>query len=782
MLLLVTSFTCLSQTTTRHYIPEKIQDGVILHCFCWPLRDIIYELPNIAEAGFGAIQVSPMQAPNIAGQPWYYFYGPCDYRFFENVMGTRTDMIELCDKASEYGIKIIQDMLPNHLIGIGDDPWRAPDQWADQWWFEIDDGRVVADQGVVTWDSRWSETHQNIFGWEIRTDRADVQQRMREYLDDLYSMGVRGCRWDCAKHIALPSEGDDFWANVLGDSPMFHYGEILGVPNSHPELMREYIKYMSVTDDAFNGYYEHNSRHWQLVPRNKCVFWAESHDTFANGQYGSQQMSDIDIDRSWALVASRQGATALYLSRPGLLPMDDIKLGVKGSTHFTSAQVREVNRFHNVMGDLPETFWSGDGTTAVYRSKGAVVVQNHSGDISIPAGNLSDGIYDEQISGNKFVVSDNTLTGRIGDTGIAVIYNANEISGPLPAVTISPESLEFTGDTHQYTLDLSRASSATYTIDGASPVNFTSPVTITVGEGVEVGSTIRIDWTAQNSANTAEGYFEIIKRDPAKVNYVYARADGNEFDDLSVYCYIYSPAGTVNAIWPGCEMHFDPTIKLKGKQGWYYTPISIDLQESGMAMISTSGEYRYPAGGVPGIALEGKSLAFELTTEGWNVTPVSSNEIDEYVYTAYFDNSSTQWNNVYAYCWDKNNYGKTAFSGDWPGTLLTDQIEWQGRQLLIFTMQPENGIDPATCKIIFNNGNGTQSKDLDFIDRYIYTSDGPTSQQGPGFSSVATTPVECIGTDTYYNLQGVRLNDSPSVPGIYIVRRSNGTVTKIAIH
>lgn len=40
-----------------------------------------------------------MQAPNVAGQPWYYTYGPCDYRFYDSVLGSREDLRELCSKA-----------------------------------------------------------------------------------------------------------------------------------------------------------------------------------------------------------------------------------------------------------------------------------------------------------------------------------------------------------------------------------------------------------------------------------------------------------------------------------------------------------------------------------------------------------------------------------------------------------------------------------------------------------------------------------------------------------
>ena len=121
------------QAESPVYLPSNIQEGVILHCFAWPLKAVIDELPAIAEAGFCALQLSPMQAPNVAGQPWYYTYGPCDYRFYDSVLGTREDLIELCDKASKYGIKIIMDIAANHMIHDKEDPIRAPKQYTDQW-------------------------------------------------------------------------------------------------------------------------------------------------------------------------------------------------------------------------------------------------------------------------------------------------------------------------------------------------------------------------------------------------------------------------------------------------------------------------------------------------------------------------------------------------------------------------------------------------------------------------------------------------------------------------
>ena len=52
-------------------LPASIQEGNILHCFDWTMAEVKAELPAIAEAGFGAVQLSPLQRPDAGpGSPW----------------------------------------------------------------------------------------------------------------------------------------------------------------------------------------------------------------------------------------------------------------------------------------------------------------------------------------------------------------------------------------------------------------------------------------------------------------------------------------------------------------------------------------------------------------------------------------------------------------------------------------------------------------------------------------------------------------------------------------
>ena len=59
LLMLVMLFSMASNifADNKYGLKDKIQDGVILHCFDWTLADIQAEIPNIAKAGFTAVQI-----------------------------------------------------------------------------------------------------------------------------------------------------------------------------------------------------------------------------------------------------------------------------------------------------------------------------------------------------------------------------------------------------------------------------------------------------------------------------------------------------------------------------------------------------------------------------------------------------------------------------------------------------------------------------------------------------------------------------------------------------
>ncbi len=558
----------LSMTAANQYgIPEKIQDGNILHCFNWKFTDIEAELPNIAAAGFGAVQVSPVQGNCGNNAEWFYAYQPYDFSLRGNGDNNRKNLRSLCAKAHEYGVKVIVDVVANHVN-------KNDNNHATFWRWENGHQR---NNGKINYSIRKS-IHQNNLGdyYDVISEDAEVQERCKKFITELKNEGVDGIRWDAAKHIGLPSEECAFWSEMATVEGLWFYGEMLDTPGGDKyTLLKEYTDYIAVTDTEYsrnirnainNGKGTASTGVWSRngVKADRIVLWAESHDTYANKTGETKFMSEDQIDRAYAIVASRNAETALYLSRPIETEYERIKMGVKGSTHFISRQVAEVNRFRNAMTGKADKLLNTDGVVAISRQGGGAVLVNAAGgarqisvantDGYVPAGN-----YVDRVSGNTFTVTASTITGNIGSTGIAVIYNAAE---GQPAVVADPAGCSFSTATIDVKLNLIDATSATYSIDGGAAVSITGPVTVTLGAGMAEGSSVVLSWTAKGSSGKEASGSETYTKVAATLgeNVVY-------FDNSATAWatpYIHYWGGTSQSKWPGVAMiHLEDDV-------WYY--------------------------------------------------------------------------------------------------------------------------------------------------------------------------------------------------------------------
>lgn len=105
----------IADTGADYGLAKNIQDGNILHCFDWKYNDIKAELKNIAAAGFTSVQTSPAQ-PAANGE-WYWLYQPYGFYVGNGPLGSKSDLQALCQEADKYGIKVIVDVVANHLNG-----------------------------------------------------------------------------------------------------------------------------------------------------------------------------------------------------------------------------------------------------------------------------------------------------------------------------------------------------------------------------------------------------------------------------------------------------------------------------------------------------------------------------------------------------------------------------------------------------------------------------------------------------------------------------------------
>lgn len=423
--------------------PDAIQQGNILHCFNWPINDVKNALQSISDAGFGAVQLSPLQRADVnVGSPWHDLYRPYDLAFKSSGMGSESDLQSLCSEAEKYGIKVIVDVVANHVDKTAG--------YHDPWW---DSNNRVRWEGGINYGDRRSITHGQLGDYgDVNSELSEVAARGKAYVQKLAGLGVKGIRWDAAKHIGLPSEGCQFWAEVTSVPGVWHYGEILDKPGPNASIITEYGKYMSVTDNEYCNYAARDNGgipggyggSWAVDYKlgNKCVYWAESHDTYANDDWSCNR-DQATIDRAYAAYACRNDASCLYLSRPNAKGFNNIKVG-KGSTAFTAKHIAEVNKFRNAMVGKADYFYKADNGNAcsiTRQNGGAVIVMKGSGNITITNGGgyCPAGTYTDRVSGGTFTVTASTISGNVGSSGIAVIYNGGDNPNPNPNPDPDPD-------------------------------------------------------------------------------------------------------------------------------------------------------------------------------------------------------------------------------------------------------------------------------------------------------------------------------------------------------
>lgn len=541
---IVMSAIALTASAANSYgIPEKIQDGNILHCFDWSIAQVREELPAIAEAGFGAVQLSPMQGNCNSGAEWYYAYLPYDFAFQSGGPGNYIQLKQLCADADKYGIKIILDVVANHINGAAAN--RAS-KWNNTTYWHSSTFRSI------NYSNRTSITNDNLGDYpDIKSEHADVRAAVAAFIQAAKDYGVKGIRWDAAKHIALPSEGCQFWPDVTLDG-LWHYGEILDGPGGDEnKLMAEYAQYMSVTDTRYSNTLLNAIRGGSSttasgllttrgIAADKLVYWAESHDTYANDGGATKYVGQDVIDRAWALGACRQGATALYLSRPFEKDRTKIRMCVKGSESFKEAHIAAVNHLRNAMGDTPEYVAAADGVTVITRAGGGaciVVGNGNSRSVSVPNGGsyLPAGTYRDRVSGNTFTVTASTISGTVGSKGIAVLYDESVLSAPR--MEIEPGGTTFKTETLSLKATLVNASSGWYSVNGGSRVNVgASGATFSIGAGITKGD-ITVSWYAEAADGTSRtGSVKYTKLDPNEAPagmpsefYILGEVNGNQW-------------------------------------------------------------------------------------------------------------------------------------------------------------------------------------------------------------------------------------------------------------
>lgn len=438
--------------------PNAVNDQTIFHAWSWNFPSIAKNMKRIADAGFSMIQTSPVQEcfnPPGSGKKifdedviegnWYYYYQPTDWKIGNNIVGSKAEMQEMLDSANKYNIRIIVDVLPNHTA------------------FDIDEvsnnlyaaaggrDKLFHSKGLDQINDYTDREQCTLWAMgglpDVNTENPGFQKYYMQFMNELIKMGVRGFRYDTAKHIGVHSDPvdkasgvkvNDFWDVATGrksvggvklalpyDS-LFVYGEVLqdkGVPEA------EYADYMGQTASNYghviremlekrssNGL-DIKSYHHSAAPE-FLTTWVESHDTYCNA-HESANLTDEQIRLGWAILAARQNGTPLFFNRPASSTRKNYwgnnVLGASGNDEYFHPEVVAVNRFRKQVSTEKEdiqTNPNGDVILVNRGKKGAVVVNigTHAASLDLPT-RLPSGKYFDQVYRKAFVVKNGRIKG-----------------------------------------------------------------------------------------------------------------------------------------------------------------------------------------------------------------------------------------------------------------------------------------------------------------------------------------------------------------------------------
>ena len=662
---------------------DKVGDGVMLHAFNWSYNTIKENLPAIAAAGYTTVQTSPVQQPkdystsgDVTGQ-WWKLYQPISFHIAEESwLGTKDDLKSLCDEADKYGIKIICDIVSNHIANADEARPETVSNQVKKYEPEFYKKRKTYTR-TYKGDANDSSVQAVVQGHvskcpDLVTNDTAVQGYIINLLKECIDCGVDGFRFDAAKHIETEDDGEyasDYWKNVTTSASSYYtqktgddlyiYGEILnncGADRSYSS----YTKYINVTDNKTGDAVLYNvtkgkastatnAKYKSGVAASNAVLWAESHDTYegssgSSGFSNTADVSDENVVKAWAIVASRKDSTALFFARPGTALMGNIST----DSTYKSTAVSEINKFHNLFVGQSEKLGSSGDIAYVARGTSGIVLSNCKGtnaSVSISGTGLADGKYTDTVSGAEFTVANGVLTGSIGNTGVAVVYNGTT----TPKAINSVESGSFRGDTMTLTLSLENATSGTYCLDDSTPVKFTGTTSIRIGSDYKPGETINLTVTATDGVKTSSMVYKYAKSTAQESGvYVFFNPANKKGWSAPYQVYIFDETtnkGTVykNANWPGEAMTLDPAT------GYYYyevpksSSISADEDDENQAasdfdlstsantrvIISEKGGEQYPGRTGTPISLNGSSKAFSLTKAGtWEDTTLTPTKVE----------------------------------------------------------------------------------------------------------------------------------------------------------
>ncbi|MDJ0730378.1 MAG: alpha-amylase family glycosyl hydrolase [Crocosphaera sp.] len=411
---------CITLMVIGYTLPAKAD--VIYQAFNMPFQEIKNQLSTLKADGFTYIQVSPPEKSNPSTE-WWARYQPIDFTVFESPLGNEDDLRQLIDAAHEQDIKILVDVIINHMAN-----YPPYSETLDYPRFSPEDFHP---KSCIDYNNCYEVTH----GWlgfgcdlpDLKTESDYVQGELKNYFASLIALGADGFRIDAIKHVEV-ADIDKILDVVPADK--YVYGEVIGgncgETTNYPQIHNVDITDYNLLSNlkgafSFGGDLRSLINPQGVLPGYQAITFSKTHDTVCPG---GDLCGDYGFEPRDQMLAN-----AFLLARQDGLPLiyrDDIDDPiVPAGAKFHEKLLHESQYFRN--GN--EITSGGDSPNRLFIERGdqGIAIINKAGESFAPTSvrmpGLEEGCYQELISNSTMCVNaDKSVQGGLNVAGRSAVF------------------------------------------------------------------------------------------------------------------------------------------------------------------------------------------------------------------------------------------------------------------------------------------------------------------------------------------------------------------------
>ena len=686
-------------TITKNYgLCDNIEDGVILHAWCWSFNTIKEHMEEIAAAGYTAVQTSPanlcagasygdkLMGNDIEGYDgklgaWWWQYQPVDFTIGNYQLGTEDEYKEMCKVAHDYGVKVITDVVANHTVkdytqvsdnllkavGISTNPRPAASS---------SDWLNLYHKGWNTYQEpdhsiRYQTTFYNLEGKssdyglrDLNTENKNYQAYLLDtYINQLLIDGCDGFRYDTAKHIAVYDN----------DNPSNTNGE----PNSPNNFWKVVTGQETVTD--IKG----NTVRYNYKNDNGSLTKIKDTDPFVYGEalQGESNTPYSEYTKYMKVTASTYG---IYLTR-NLREGDFTKNKINSGWAFSGVDSSKLVTWVESHDTYCNKHTSADLDDDLIRKGWAIVAARSGGTplfFSRPDGSTRDNYW-----GNN----------KIGEIGNSEFQNdevkaVNHFHNAMANVGASSESLKYiNGSKKMFQIDRYNSSNNVVGKCGTVIVNISD-------KAYDIDTVTEIA-VGEYKDSVSNNLFTVYRNSNDGKNYIKGRINA---DSVAVI-YLASDI-TLSVSEDSCDFTSDylsVTLNTNGTNATYTLNDSAETSfTNGTVLNIGETDNVSDSSKVISLTVKAQDSSGNTFKRYYTYTKRSSKDLT-YIY---FDKSAySSWSSVYVYIYnpDSNNYSYS--NAAWPGIKMTDTESSTGYYKMLVPYALKNG------QVVFSD-NGSSSR------------------------------------------------------------------------